>query len=280
MNVPWLNRGRHEGEARQADAATAVTQAELEARESAVFLEIRQAQIEVLAAQRRVRLYRDTLLPQAEAAFKASTAAYQNNRADFLNLIDSQNLLLDIQTAYYKSSCGNGCGSCATGARYWRATYRGNRQREDRQMTVKEKKLFALGAGVGVLVAALVVWAVAARDSRSFASAAIMPAAAQPQTAQGSRVESRPRHAARHAAGYAAGDYGRAISCGDYGGWCAGGGGAHCDVEDRHRRIWPRRAARDSVGCGKRLDWRTYRQAICAIHRRTGAARAADRRVV
>jgi outer membrane protein TolC len=104
MNLPWLNRERHEGEAKQADAATDVSQAELDARASTVFLEIRQAQIEVLAAEKRVKLYRDTLLPQAEASFKASTAAYQNNRAEFMSLIDAQNLLLDIQTATYQAS--------------------------------------------------------------------------------------------------------------------------------------------------------------------------------
>jgi outer membrane protein TolC len=104
MNLPWLNRDRHDGESKQADAATAVAQAELEARTSAVFLEIQQAQIETLSAEKRVKVYRDTLLPQAEAAFKASTAAYQNNRAEFLTLIDSQNLLLEIQTACYKAS--------------------------------------------------------------------------------------------------------------------------------------------------------------------------------
>jgi outer membrane protein TolC len=120
MNLPSLNRDRHEGEAKQADAATDVSQAELEARTSAVFLEIRQAQIDVLAAQRRIKLYRDTLMPQAEATFKASAAAYQNNRGDFSNLIDSQNMLLDIQTAYYKASAAADTGMAelerATGA--------------------------------------------------------------------------------------------------------------------------------------------------------------------
>jgi outer membrane protein TolC len=104
MNLPWLNRDRHEGEAKQADAATAVAQAELDARASAVFLEVRQAQIAIVSAEKRVKVYRDTLLPQAEATFKASTAAYENNRAEFGALIDSQNLLLEIQTAYYKAS--------------------------------------------------------------------------------------------------------------------------------------------------------------------------------
>jgi outer membrane protein TolC len=110
MNLPWLNRDRHEGEAKQADAATAVSQAELDAKASAVFLEVRQAQIETLAAEKRVKVYRDTLLPQAETAFKASTAAYQNNRADFQMLIDSQNLLLEIQTAYYKALSATDAG--------------------------------------------------------------------------------------------------------------------------------------------------------------------------
>ncbi len=110
MNVPSLNRARHEGETRQADAATEVTRAELDARTAAIFLEVRQAQIELQASQKRVKLYRDTLLPQADAAFKASTAAYQNNRGEFGSLIDSQNLLLDVQTALYTASAAVDAG--------------------------------------------------------------------------------------------------------------------------------------------------------------------------
>jgi outer membrane protein TolC len=111
MNLPQLNRERHDGEAKQADAETDASQAELDARASTVFLEVRLAQIELLAAEKRVKLYRDTLLPQAEASFKASTAAYQNNRAEFMSLIDAQNLLLDIQTDYYKASAATDEGA-------------------------------------------------------------------------------------------------------------------------------------------------------------------------
>ncbi len=111
MNLPQLNRARHEGEAKQADGVTDVAQADLDARTTAVFLEIRQAQIAVSAAQRRVKLYRDTLLPQAEAAFKASTSAYENNRGEFMSLVDSQNLLLDVRTAYYKALSAVDAGS-------------------------------------------------------------------------------------------------------------------------------------------------------------------------
>jgi len=110
MNLPSLNRERHEGEATQADAETEVSQAELEARTSSVFLEIRQAEIEVFSSQKRVKLYRDTLLPQAEGLFKASAAGYQNNRGEFSNLIDSQNLLLDLEAAFYKASAATDTG--------------------------------------------------------------------------------------------------------------------------------------------------------------------------
>ena len=120
MNLPGFNRARHDGETRQAGAATDVAQAELEARASTVFLEIRQAQIDLLAAEKRVKLYRDTLLPLAEATFKASAAAYRINRSDFANLIDSQNLLLDIESACYKASAATDAGIAqlerATGA--------------------------------------------------------------------------------------------------------------------------------------------------------------------
>jgi outer membrane protein TolC len=111
MNLPSLNRARHDGEAKQADSATDVARAELDARTSAVFLEIRQSQIVLRSAQMRLKLYRDTLMPQAEANFKASTLAYQNSRGEFTNLIDSQNILLDIRTAYYKALAAADSGS-------------------------------------------------------------------------------------------------------------------------------------------------------------------------
>jgi len=110
MNLPSLNRARHDGEAKQADAATAVAQADLDAKAASVFLEVRQAEIAIAAAERRTKVYRDTLLPQAEASFKVATAAYQNNRAELSTLIEGQKLLLDIQTALYQASADRDLG--------------------------------------------------------------------------------------------------------------------------------------------------------------------------
>jgi cobalt-zinc-cadmium efflux system outer membrane protein len=48
-------------------------------------------------------LYNDTLRPQAQSTLKAAAAAYQHDRTDFLNLIDSQNVMLEIQSAYFRA---------------------------------------------------------------------------------------------------------------------------------------------------------------------------------
>ena len=70
----------------------------------AAFLEIQQVLIRAHAAERSLKLYRDTLRPQAEAALKSAAAAYQHDRTDFLNLVDSQNMLLDVESSYFKAA--------------------------------------------------------------------------------------------------------------------------------------------------------------------------------
>jgi cobalt-zinc-cadmium efflux system outer membrane protein len=104
VSLPWLNRQKHEDEVKQADVATELSRAELEIRRAAVFLEVQSALIKVGAAQKSMKLYRDTLRPQAQANFQAALVSYQNERTDFLNLIDSENMLLEIETSFFKSA--------------------------------------------------------------------------------------------------------------------------------------------------------------------------------
>ena len=104
MNLPWLNKRKHDSEIAEARAMTETTNAEYEMQRSAVSLEIQEALIKVRSAQKALGLYRDTLRPQAEATFRAATAAYQHDRTDFLNLIDSQNMMLDVQSSFYRTA--------------------------------------------------------------------------------------------------------------------------------------------------------------------------------
>ena len=104
VSLPWLNRRKHDSEIKEAQAAREVVRSEQNSQVNAAFLEIQQALIQARAAERSLELYRDTLRPQAEAALKSAAAAYQHDRTDFLNLIDSQNLLLDVETSYFKAA--------------------------------------------------------------------------------------------------------------------------------------------------------------------------------
>ena len=104
ISLPWLNRRKHDSEIQEAQAAADVVRSEQNAQVSAAFREIQQALIQARAAERSLQLYRDTLRPQAEVALKSAAAAYQHDRTDFLNLIDSQNMLLEVESSCFKAA--------------------------------------------------------------------------------------------------------------------------------------------------------------------------------
>jgi outer membrane protein TolC len=103
FNLPWLNRSKHDAEIAEARAATNVQKAELHSVESVALREIQEALIRANSAKQLVDLYRDTLRPQAAATLKATAAAYQTDQTDFLNLIDSQNTVLDVEYSYFRA---------------------------------------------------------------------------------------------------------------------------------------------------------------------------------
>lgn len=104
VSLPWLNRRKHDSEIKEVQAAADVVRSQHNAQVNATLLEIQQALIRARAAERSLKLYRDTLRPQAEAALKSAAAAYQQDRTDFLNLVDSQNMLLEVESSYFKAA--------------------------------------------------------------------------------------------------------------------------------------------------------------------------------
>ena len=103
LNLPWLNRSKHDAEIQEAQSRVSVQRAELQTQRAVVLQEIQEAFIRANAAARLVELYRDTLRPQAQATLRATSAAYQTDQTDFLNLIDSQNTALDVEYSYYRA---------------------------------------------------------------------------------------------------------------------------------------------------------------------------------
>lgn len=58
---------------------------------------------EVKTASEEVNLYKYSLIPQAEQSLKASEIGYVAGKVDFLNLLDSERMLLQIKIGYFKS---------------------------------------------------------------------------------------------------------------------------------------------------------------------------------
>jgi outer membrane protein TolC len=104
LNLPWLNRRKHDAEVSEAQAITLEERAEHDNQQAMVFLEIQEALIKAQTVYRNLLLYRDTLQPQAEATLKATAAAYKNDRTDFMNVLDAQNVTLDVQSSYFKNA--------------------------------------------------------------------------------------------------------------------------------------------------------------------------------
>jgi outer membrane protein, heavy metal efflux system len=104
VTLPWLNRGRHDAEIAEANAMVTARKADYDSQRAAVFAEIQESLVRARVGQQLVTLYRDTLRPQTQAVLKATVAAYQADRTDFLNLLDSQNTTLDVELSYIKAS--------------------------------------------------------------------------------------------------------------------------------------------------------------------------------
>ena len=103
MTLPWLNRRKHDSEINQAQAAVAERQSEFDAVRLTVFQQIQEALVRANSAKRLVDLYQNSLRPQSEATLHSTVIAYQNDRTDILNLLDSQNTTLDVDYAYFRA---------------------------------------------------------------------------------------------------------------------------------------------------------------------------------
>jgi cobalt-zinc-cadmium efflux system outer membrane protein len=102
FSVTLPNRGR-----RKAELAAAVENGKMAASALTAELQRRLAEVQsqYVVAQtsaEQLKIYREGLIPQAEATYRASLAAYQVNRQDFGTLLSSFRDLLDFQEQYQR----------------------------------------------------------------------------------------------------------------------------------------------------------------------------------
>ena len=104
MNLPWLNRRKHDAEIATATAQATAQDAELANLRNQARGTIAEQLAEAQAEQRFASLYHDRLLPQAEATLQSSVIAYENSKTDFLNLLDSQMTVINADLAWVQAA--------------------------------------------------------------------------------------------------------------------------------------------------------------------------------
>ena len=100
MNLPWLNRKKHDAEIAEARVKATEQDAELTALQNAARGQIAEALAETHSAQKLALLYQQQLKTQAQATLESSVIAYENNKTGFLDLLDSQMREIDIDLAW------------------------------------------------------------------------------------------------------------------------------------------------------------------------------------
>ena len=103
MNLPWWNHRKHDAEIAESAAKVTEQDAELAAMRNIAFGQIQEALVEAQTAQKLANFYERSLRPQAEATLHSTVIAYENDRTEFLDLLDSQMTVIDIDLAYFQA---------------------------------------------------------------------------------------------------------------------------------------------------------------------------------
>ncbi|MDZ7344268.1 MAG: TolC family protein, partial [candidate division KSB1 bacterium] len=103
FNVPLYFWRKEKLRVQEAEANYQMADASLQSMRNMVRAEVESAFYKVEQAARSVRIFQNTIVPQAEQSLMASRAAYENNKVDFLMLLDSQRTLRDLKLAAHQA---------------------------------------------------------------------------------------------------------------------------------------------------------------------------------
>jgi outer membrane protein TolC len=102
FTVTLPNRGRRRAELAEATENRQSATAELNAEVQRRLAEVQDQYVMAKTSAEQLRIFREGLMPQSEAAFRAAMAAYQANRQDFETLLSSFRDALDFEEQYQK----------------------------------------------------------------------------------------------------------------------------------------------------------------------------------
>jgi cobalt-zinc-cadmium efflux system outer membrane protein len=106
MNLP-LWRGSYSAGVRQAQAQKAGIEQQKVDTENVLLTRASEAHYGYRDSIRKIRLYRDTLIPKGTELLRSSEAAYRAGTIDFLSLIDAQRMLLEYHLSYQRALADN-----------------------------------------------------------------------------------------------------------------------------------------------------------------------------
>ena len=95
-------------EENEARAESAALRAREQAARNTADAELAKSLSEVRDSTRRVKLYRDTLVPQAEAVFGSVLGGYQTGESSVASTLLAQRELLEIQLAQFRAQADHG----------------------------------------------------------------------------------------------------------------------------------------------------------------------------
>jgi outer membrane protein TolC len=102
VNLPIWHQKYH-AVSREAQARRRAVLRERKEKENALIADFEMALYGLRDADRKISLYGDTLLPKAEQNVKVTQLAFTSDKADFLDLIDSQRILLGFQLEHKRA---------------------------------------------------------------------------------------------------------------------------------------------------------------------------------
>src|SRR6266851_9549860 len=99
FSITLPNRGRRKAELAEAEANRDQANKQLEAEVQQRLAEVQDQYVVAQTSAEQLKIYKDGLIPQSNATFQSSLAAYQSNRQDFETLLSSFMDVLNLEIA-------------------------------------------------------------------------------------------------------------------------------------------------------------------------------------
>ena len=107
FSVNFPRRKPRQAALAQAQVNVERAQQEQDAQVQAVLAEVQKQYVTIKASEEQLLIYRDGLIPQAQATIQAGLAAYESNRADFETLFSSYMDVLNLDLKYQQTLLGH-----------------------------------------------------------------------------------------------------------------------------------------------------------------------------